>query len=193
MMPIGPMAALCIHRTLFAGRAAGFASGLGVAAGDIPYSIVAAFALPAVQGVASQRLIVLVGALLVVAVGVAGVFRPLPNATRLERTRSKRGLAAVFGSSALLTVSQPATVVVYAAIFAATRATGPEAGFAQRCALVAGCFVGSSAWFFVLVQAVANAKSRLTPTVLLRLGRALYVAIALFGLVAFGLAAFGRN
>ncbi|MGZ3665238.1 MAG: LysE family translocator, partial [Ktedonobacterales bacterium] len=47
--PVGPIGVLCIRRTLAAGRAAGFVSGLGAATADMCYGAVAAFGLTAVS------------------------------------------------------------------------------------------------------------------------------------------------
>ncbi|MEA2514572.1 MAG: hypothetical protein QOJ59_4059, partial [Thermomicrobiales bacterium] len=46
--PVGPMAILCMRRTLAHGRWAGFVSGLGVATADACYGAVAAFGLTSV-------------------------------------------------------------------------------------------------------------------------------------------------
>ena len=40
-IPMGPIGVLCIQRTLNKGRKSGFYSGLGAAAGDAVYSIIA--------------------------------------------------------------------------------------------------------------------------------------------------------
>ena len=46
--PVGPIGALCIHRSLAGGRASGFASGLGAATADAVYGALAAFGLTVV-------------------------------------------------------------------------------------------------------------------------------------------------
>ena len=43
--PVGPIGVLCIRRTLSEGRTAGLASGMGAAAADTVYGIVAGFGL----------------------------------------------------------------------------------------------------------------------------------------------------
>ena len=52
--PVGPIGVLCISRTLSAGRAMGFATGLGAATADAVYGAVAAFGLTAVSSSATS-------------------------------------------------------------------------------------------------------------------------------------------
>lgn len=44
-IPVGPIAALCIHRTLSEGKIRGIVFGLGAAAADATYGFIAAFGL----------------------------------------------------------------------------------------------------------------------------------------------------
>src|SRR5437899_1392775 len=44
-LPAGPVGVLCIRRTIFHGRRAGFISGLGAASADAMFGIIAAFGL----------------------------------------------------------------------------------------------------------------------------------------------------
>src|SRR5436853_7049958 len=44
-IPAGPVGVLCIRRTIFHGRLAGFISGLGAASADAMFGIIAAFGL----------------------------------------------------------------------------------------------------------------------------------------------------
>src|SRR6267154_5041623 len=44
-IPAGPVGVLCIRRTIFHGRLAGFVSGLGAATADAVFGVIAAFGL----------------------------------------------------------------------------------------------------------------------------------------------------
>src|SRR5437762_8767993 len=48
-LPAGPVGVLCIRRTIFHGRAAGFISGLGAASADAVFGIIAGFGLTVVS------------------------------------------------------------------------------------------------------------------------------------------------
>ncbi len=51
--PVGPIGILCIRRTLQFGRLSGFFSGLGAAAADCIYGIIAAFGLTFVSNLSN--------------------------------------------------------------------------------------------------------------------------------------------
>src|SRR4051794_568582 len=71
--PVGPIGLLCIRRTLADGRAAGLATGLGAAAADSAYGLVAAFGLTAVSGllISQQWWIRLFGGLFLCYLGIS--------------------------------------------------------------------------------------------------------------------------
>ena len=48
-VPAGPVGVLCIRRTIFHGRLAGFLSGLGAATADAVFGIIAGFGLTVVS------------------------------------------------------------------------------------------------------------------------------------------------
>src|SRR5215211_7323266 len=53
--PVGPMAILCIKRTLAKGRLTGFVSGLGIATADACYGAIAAFGLTSLSDALVDR------------------------------------------------------------------------------------------------------------------------------------------
>src|ERR1700758_3742296 len=44
-VPVGPVGVMCVRRTIFAGKLAGFVSGLGAATADAIFGFIAAFGL----------------------------------------------------------------------------------------------------------------------------------------------------
>ncbi len=84
-----------------------------------------------------------------------------------------------------LTLTNPATILSFAALFASIGAgTGGVAGAA---AVVVGVFLGSVAWWILLTSVVAGLRARLTPTVVRGLNVVSAAFIGGFGLVAIGL------
>jgi threonine/homoserine/homoserine lactone efflux protein len=146
--PVGPIGALCIRRTLAEGRAAGLASGLGAATADLVYGSVAAFGLTAVSRflVGQQVWLGLVGGAFLLYLGVR-TCAARPSADALGS--SAPGLLKAYGSTFALTLSNPVTILAFAAIFAGP---GIAVGQDQRSAalLVAGVFSGSAAWWVLL-------------------------------------------
>jgi threonine/homoserine/homoserine lactone efflux protein len=187
--PVGPIGILCIHRTLAQGRAAGLASGLGAAAADAIYGCVAAFGLTLVSAflVAHQAWIGLGGGLFLAWLAV-GLFRATPPALpdNSAANESHHSLCGAFGTTFLLTLSNPMTILSFAAVFAGLGlATGAEDG-RGAVSLVAGVFLGSAAWWLLLSTGIGALRRRVTPAVLRWINRVSGTIVLAFAAWAIG-------
>jgi len=180
--PVGPIGALCIRRTLAHGRAVGLASGLGAATADMVYGAIAAFGLTAVSGflVAQQMWFGLVGGVFLLYLGVRTfVARP----TGQGSAPSPSGLARAYGSTFLLTLSNPVTILAFAAIFAGLGITaGRDHGTAAL--LVLGVFLGSAIWWVILSAGVGASRGLFNEGGMRWVNRVAGVVIAAFGAAA---------
>jgi threonine/homoserine/homoserine lactone efflux protein len=177
---VGPMWVLCLRRTLAFGRAAGLASGLGIAVADGLYGAVAAFGLTAVSafllawqfwiGLAAGVFLLWLGFRMLVAEPPA-----LGNAGGGERPGSH---AAAFVSTLALTLANPPTILAFAAVFASLGLTA-GAGWLEATQAVAGVFLGSAAWWLVLAAGAGGWRPHLRPGLL----RGVNVVAGLFILV----------
>jgi len=181
--PVGPISLLCIRRSLAHGRRAGLASGMGAATADGIYGAVAAFGLTSVSGflVVQQWWFGLIGGVLLVGLGAQILFSRPPT----EGAGSKRvTLAGAYASTFVLTLSNPVTILMFAAIFAGLGiAAAADVGSAAL--LTAGVFLGSAMWWTILSAGVGASKSRLSPRALSWVNRAAGAVIAGFGIAAF--------
>lgn len=156
---VGPMWVLCLRRTLARGALIGFASGMGIAVADGVYGAVAAFGLTAISGflLAHSFWIGLAGAAFLLYLG-ARTLTARPVEARVE-TR-ERGLAGAFLSTLGLTLTNPPTILAFAAIFAglglASSASYGAAGF-----IVLGVFLGSAAWWVILAAGAGRLRERI--------------------------------
>ena len=157
--PVGPIGVLCIRRTLSAGRGMGLASGLGAATADATYGAVAAFGLTVVSSflISQQMWLRLLGGAFLCYLGVR-TFRVAP-ATEAARTGGS-GLAGAYVSTFFLTITNPLTILSFAAIFAGLGlgAAGADAGAALG--LVLGVFLGSALWWLLLSGVVSLLRAR---------------------------------
>lgn len=159
--PVGPIGLLCIRRTLAYGRLSGFVSGLGAATADSIYGAIAGFGLTSVSALLlrGEQPIRVVGGLFLLYLGISiALARP-----RTEAAEAKdAGLAWDYLSTVLLTLTNPITILSFAAIFTGlgiVRAQSPvTAGF-----LVLGVFLGSTAWWFLLSGLVAATRTHFPP------------------------------
>jgi threonine/homoserine/homoserine lactone efflux protein len=185
--PVGPIGLLCIRRSLSGGFAPGFFTGLGAAVADGVYGAVAAFGLTAVASflAAGQGWLRLVGgaALIVLGVSIALKTPPAPR-DAAQRGETLAGLAAAFGQTFLLTLANPATVLSFLAIFAGLGLGGAASSAAGACAVVAGVFLGSAAWWLFLAGVSARLGHAIAPAAIKWINRASGAGVAGFGLAA---------
>lgn len=186
--PLGPIGALCINRTLERGFAAGVAGGLGTALADAVYATLAAlgFALFAhVLGLIDMPLR-LAGGAFMLWLGWKGLrARPSGAAARV----SARDLAGTTAATFLLTVTNPMTILSFAAIFAGLGLASTE-GSAGAALVVAGVFAGSMLWWAFLSGGVALARHRLPDGFACWVSRLSGVVLIGFGLWAMASAFF---
>ena len=187
---LGPIGLLVIRRTVERGWAYGFLSGVGVATADATYGAIAAFGLTAVSEVlvGIDRPLGIVGGAALIVLAATSLRATLQSndapVARTERGRLDGPLGA-WASMTALTLTNPATIISFAALFASIGAgTGGAAGAAT---VVVGVFLGSVAWWALLTGLVARLRARLTPRAIRWLNIASALIIGVFGLGAIAL------
>ncbi|MGH8780466.1 LysE family translocator [Paraburkholderia sp.] len=187
--PIGAMGMLCIRRTLTAGPRAGLAIGFGIASGDAFYGLIAALGLVGVSHfmLAFDRPLHLAAGLFLLYLGLRAVLQKTPSSDAQAEGPAlarigRAGALRAYGGAFLLTLTNPQTVIMFAALFATLAPRGP---FSSSVALttVAGVFCGSIAWWCFLVTVVSLARHAVGSRVRTLIDRAAGVALAAFGVV----------
>jgi len=155
--PVGPIGLLVIQRTLQRGALVGLATGLGAAVADALYGAVGAF------GVASV-IEVLVGARLPLALGGGAFLLWLawriwrtPPADQVAHAGSGAGLLQCFAGTFVLTLSNPATIFSFIAVFGTL---GARIAVSSPWTMIAGVLVGSALWWLLLTALVGRLRSR---------------------------------
>src|SRR5690349_16043323 len=115
--PVGPIGVLCIQRSLHDGFKIGLATGLGAALADGTYGLIAGFGLTALSSLLMeyQFWIRLFGGLFLLYLGVK-LFLTSPR--EKSAGRSDHSILHALGTTYLLTVTNPATILSFLAIFA---------------------------------------------------------------------------
>lgn len=179
--PVGPIGVLCIHRTLAEGRLHGLVSGLGAATADAIYGSLAAFGLTFVTDliVQQQTWLHLVGGAFLIALGAkTAVAKPSEKPPSERQT----GLFGAYGSTFFLTLTNPVTVLSFAAIFAGIGFGSAVKDYGSAALLVFAVFMGSALWWLILSGTVSLLQERVTPRTLTWINRVSGVIIAGFGL-----------
>lgn len=178
--PVGPIGVLCIRRSLAEGARAGFVSGLGAATADAVYGCVAGFGLTSVSGllVRWQSWLALWGGLFLCYLGVRSFLaRPQPAAP------GAGGLLAGYASTVALTLSNPATILSFAAVFAGF-GLGAYSDYRSASILVLGVFAGSASWWLLLCGSVGRLRAGVTPGWLSAINRVSGAILFSFGAYA---------
>jgi threonine/homoserine/homoserine lactone efflux protein len=186
---LGPIGLLVIRRTIDRGWAYGFTSGVGVATADATYAAIAAFGLAAVTEVlvGIGRPLGIAGGAILVIIAARSLRSSLsgPVAEAQQEVGRVDGPVTAFATMVGLTLTNPATILSFAALFASIGAgTGGPAG---ALLVVAGVFTGSVAWWAILTGAVAGLRARLTPGIVRGFNVVSALAIGAFGIVAMAL------
>ncbi len=177
--PVGPIGLLCIRRTLARGPLHGFVSGLGAAAADGLYGVVAAFGLSLAAVLIDQQVpLRIAGAALLVWIAW-GTWRAAAPERPADGGEGGGLLGAFLGTFAL-TVTNPATILSFAGVIAALGPAGAGGGFA----LVVGVVLGSAAWWLGLSLAVGRLRARVTPGAMRTINRISALVLAGFAVAA---------
>lgn len=188
--PVGPIGVLVIRRTLVDGRFIGFISGMGAAAADTFYGILAAFGLTAMTSLLLNYtdFLRLGGGLFLLYVGMSILWKtghvapdisfntpyakpPLPQ--------SRRHIVSAFMSTFALTIANPMTILAFIAIFAGF-SSGDRLSIVASLMMVAGIFIGSACWWLVLSLGISLVRSRMTDGWLVWINRLSSVVIVGF-------------
>jgi threonine/homoserine/homoserine lactone efflux protein len=180
----GPIFFLCVRRILTQGRMTGLFSGFGVATADAFYAAIATFGIAALTAAfaAGRRPLAVIGGAVLIVLG-ARILLERRQAPLAAAAPTGRGLAWAYVSTLGLTVSNPATIVSFAAL-AATLGLGTGGSLLRLASVVAGVLLGSAAWWCVLVVATSELRARLTPQLVGWLSTVTGVAIAVLGILA---------
>lgn len=180
--PVGPIGVLCIRRSLTEGSRVGFVTGLGAATADATYGAVAAFGLTVISAflVQQQFWLSLIGGLFLCYLGIRTFFSA-PAETAAPAT--SRNLLTTYTSTFLLTLTNPATILSFVAVFAGFGLSAAS-GYLDASVMVVGVFVGSALWWWFLSFAVGKLRSRLDTRWLQDVNRFSGVILLVFGVWA---------
>ena len=177
--PVGPIGLLVIQRTLNHGRAVGLATGLGAALADAVYGAVGAYGVAALITALQAARVPLAlagGAFLLWLAWRTWAGAPVQRAAPL---RAAPGLAASLTATFVLTLSNPATILSFIAIFGAMAG---RAAPSTPATMVLGVFIGSALWWLALSSAMGALRGRFDAAAQRWVSRVSALALAAFAL-----------
>lgn len=155
--PVGPIGLLTIQRSLEHGARAGLATGLGAAAADAVYGAIGAYGVSwLVKALVAARapLAIFGGGFLL---WMAWQLVRAPVADRAASTAPARNGWQYFAGTFVLTLSNPATIFSFVAIFGSMAG---RAATSSPALMVAGVLSGSALWWLALSGAVGRLRER---------------------------------
>lgn len=182
--PVGAMAVLSIQRTLAFGWRAGMSTGAGIATADALFAAVAAFGISAISRVLVQYQAPLriVGGIGLLWLGWRAL-KARPDVTSSEPLNAAAKHTHLFGSAVGLTLTNPMTIIAFAAIFAGAGLVA-QPGAGNALIATAGVALGSLLWWLALVTGVWAIRHVLSGRAMLLVNRVSGVALIVFGVLA---------
>jgi threonine/homoserine/homoserine lactone efflux protein len=186
-VPIGPVNLICIRRTFAFGPLNGFMSGLGAALGDGVFAAVTGFGLTwvaqLIEGYAP--IIELIGGAMLVYFGWR-TYRAPPMVRCIEERENDgaTNLVKAMVSTFALTVTNPATLLAFTAMFASLGGLAGGAGsYVDAGFVVGGVVGGSTGWWLVLTTVIGLFHAQIDEKIMRRINRGSGILVAIFGLV----------
>jgi threonine/homoserine/homoserine lactone efflux protein len=185
-VPIGPVNLICIRRTFAFGPVNGFMSGLGAALGDGVFAAITGFGLTwvarLIEGYAP--VIELIGGAMLVWFGWRTFIAPPMTKMEDGAPEGATNLARAMLSTFALTVTNPATLLAFTAMFASLGGLAGGAGsFADASFVVAGVVGGSAGWWLVLTTVIGLFHTRIDDKAMRAINKGSGALVAIFGLV----------
>ncbi len=187
---VGPVAVLCIQRTLSKSRRSGIVSGLGVACADTFMAMAALFFYSMLQTQIEQynTLLRVLGGIFVVIVGVY-IFsqNPVPQIrrNRAGKTSLWQDFASIFGLTIANFIMVVPYILAFFAVFKISNVDMTEAGFGgllRAVCTIAGFFGGSFAWWTLLACVLNLFRRRFRPRHMLTINHVAGLLIGILGI-----------
>lgn len=181
-VPAGAIGALTIQRALTHGFMAGLVTGLGSSVADMLYACIGVFGLTVVSDIIAtyQSVISLVGGIFIIILGIV-IFRKI--AVNRHNAERKRHLQMFWGSSFIIAITNPATIISFFIAFA-TFGIAEKTTFIQGVQLIIGILVGTFCWWCGVAGIVSVFRRRITNTIYQKMNWILGSLMVVFGMVS---------
>lgn len=152
-MPIGPVGVLCIQHSLRRGLLAGLVAGSGAALADAFFGCMAGFGISLLSHAVSsyQVWFQALGALFLWYLGIR-IYRSHPSPVAAAEMSCSH--PRIFFSTFALTLTNPLTIICFAAIYASLGITPSNDEILPGIILTLGVLLGAAVWWFLLTIGV---------------------------------------
>lgn len=182
--PVGPIGILCIRRSFAKGVLSGLFTGLGAATADACYGAIAAFGLTYISNfLMNQKApLQIIGIIFLTYLGIK-TFLSRP-AAETKGSVAHSGLVRDYFSTFGLTLTNPATIASFIAVFAGI-GIASAASYLSASILVLGVFFGSAFWWLILSNGVGLFRRKANNDLLKWVNKLSGIIIMVFAVVLF--------
>jgi len=168
-LPVGTVSVICVTRSLQYGKSSGYFTGLGAAAADLIYGIIAIYGLTAISGqlLVNQPVLRLAGGLCIVFIGMRMMVKQVSTDEKVVVTHDTN--IKDFVSTFFITLSNPITMLAFIAALSNINHLFDRIDFFQSTLIVLGIFSGSMVWWIFLVNISLHFKQYLNDIYLRRI------------------------
>ena len=193
-IPVGPIAVLCIQRTLSKGWRYGFCTGLGAAFSDMVYALLAGFGMSIVITFMTnnQYIIQILGSILIFCFGIY-LFQSKPVLTKTTNGGKTQDYVQDFLSSFFMTITNPLMIALFIGLFARFHFIHEDISFLKTMFGILLVFIGAAIWWFSLVSFVNLFRSKINVRSFGVVNKITGGLIAIFAIIAFLLTMSGNT
>ena len=159
--PVGPVGLLCIRLALTQGQWPATAAGVGAATADAVFGAVAGLGLSLIQQfiIGNQTVLGVLGATIVIGLGIVTLRQPV---VLDDRPLTLDSFVRDFATAFSFAITNPATFVAAFGLFAALGPVDPNVNPTAAILLIAGVFLGSALWWWLLARIAIGLRRRMT-------------------------------
>ncbi|MCQ2217274.1 MAG: LysE family transporter [Paludibacteraceae bacterium] len=189
--PVGPIAVLCLQRTLNKGRASGIATAMGASLSDLVYAIVAIFSMSIIIDFIEKNEFTLsiIGSIIVIIFGIH-TFRDNPTRNlekQAQKDKANKNYIQDFITSFCLTITNPLVIFLFIALFAKFSFVTEETTFFENICGIVFIMTGAFIWWTIVVNVVNMFRERINLRRLNRINQItglILVLLAVISLIA---------
>ena len=179
--PMGPMGILVVRRTLNKGRIYGLFSGLGISLADTIFSLIALFGLSAIDIDIRNVWFRIMGGLTFATVGF--FMYKTSTVSHVRKPVTGKSYFKYFISAFLLTLTNPLTVLFFAASFAALGYTSGDMTSLKYLLVVGGVVLGAVSWWTFITGFVSIFRKKIRLRGLLVINKISGALVMILGLL----------
>ena len=178
---VGPIAVLCINKTISLGFKYGMIVGFGSAVANITYALIAGLGITAISDFLNEKTVYikLIGGVILIFLGYQEMKKPFCNATKTVASTKPIKL---FSHAYLLAIANPITIITFAAIFASIGDLSITID--EVIIMTIGIFIGVMIWWILLCGIIAKIRHKLSDIWKNRIKHISAYILIIFGLLA---------